>query len=205
LPLLVFSEIAAIFYPERVIAFDLLQSFFELFGHFGVHAPCGAVVIILLATHLASREPWKVHWRRVGMMYVEAVALALPLLAFYRVLPLQAVETAEPAMLGRLGLGIGAGVYEELVFRLVLISLVVLIGSDMLKLDRTGVAVAAVILSGAAFALHHHQPIGAEPFVISRFMFRFLAGVYLAVVFWFRGYGPSAGCHAAYNVAIILL
>ena len=37
------------------------------------------------------------------------------------------------------------------------------------------------------------------------FGFRTIAGMYLAIVFWYRGYGPAAGCHAAYNVALVCL
>ena len=36
-------------------------------------------------------------------------------------------------------------------------------------------------------------------------MFRGLAGVYLGAIFIFRGYGPAAGAHIAYNLLIITL
>ena len=48
-------------------------------------------------------------------------------------------------------------------------------------------------------------PIGVEPFRLVPFLFRTVAGIYLAVVFWFRGYGPAAGCHAAYNLDLVFL
>ncbi|MGB0716853.1 MAG: hypothetical protein ACPGXK_13305, partial [Phycisphaerae bacterium] len=80
LPLIVFYELACLVYPGRVIAFDLLQQFLELFGDVGTHAPGLAVVVILIATHVASGEPWNIHWRYVAWMYLEAVFLAAPLL-----------------------------------------------------------------------------------------------------------------------------
>ena len=79
-----------------------------------------------------------------------------------------------------------------------------MIGVDLLRLGRARVGVAAVILSALVFAAHHHQPIGVEPFDAIRFVFRTIAGVYLGLVFWYRGYGPAAGCHAAYNVVLAL-
>lgn len=203
LPLIAFYEIASLYYPERVIAFDALQHFFELFGHVGVLAPGLAVVAILTATHAASRQPWRVHWRHVGLMYVEAAVLAIPLLLFNRFLPLAGGQGDE--IIARMALGVGAGVYEELLFRLAFISLTIMLGTDVLRLPRDGVAIAAVLLSSLAFAAHHHYPIGAEPFDSTRFLFRSLAGVYLAGIFWFRGYGPAAGCHAAYNVALVVI
>jgi membrane protease YdiL (CAAX protease family) len=262
LPLLLFYEIVSLTRASRVIAFDVLKQFFDLFGYVGVWAPGLAVVIILVATHVASGEKWRVHWRQVGLMYVEVVLLAMPLLLLNWTVPLQASrlayvstanviaseaerpsvaisnapqEIATPAggglamtswaglamtgtlntvhlaaapandLVGQLAVGIGAGIYEELVFRLVLISILVMIGLDFLKMRRVTVTVAAVAISALIFSAHHHYPIGNEPFVITRFLFRTMAGAYLAVVFWYRGYGPAAGCHAAYNVALTVI
>lgn len=204
LPLMAFYEVASLTYHDRVVAFEMLQVFFALFGHVGILAPGLAVVTILLATHAVSREPWTIHWRGVGRMYGEAAGLAIPLVLLNQVFPLTAGANGQAPLVARLAMGVGAGVYEELVFRLVLISVVVMLGSDLLRLNRRRVAVAAVILSAVVFAAHHHYPFGSEPFGWYPFLFRSVAGVYLAVVFWYRGYGSAAGCHAAYNAALAL-
>jgi len=202
LPLMIFYEIACMTHPDRVIAFELLHRFIELFGHIGVWAPGLTVVVILISTQVASGEPWKVSWQRVGLMYVEAIALAGPLYLLSRTIPFQARTAPSSYAMDQFAMGVGAGIYEELVFRLILITLLLMIGMDLLRLERRGVAVAAVILSSVAFAAHHHQPIGTEPFELVPFIFRTLAGAYLAIVFWYRGYGAAAGCHAAYNVML---
>jgi membrane protease YdiL (CAAX protease family) len=212
LPLIIFYEAASLARPERVIAFDLMRRFFDLFGPAGTWAPGLGVLAILLATHMASGEKWSVRWGRVGLMHVEAVALAVPLLALNWTMLLAAeahglagVDQASASLFDKLALGIGAGIYEEMVFRLVLISLIVMVGVDLLKLGTVPVAFAAVVLSSLVFAAHHHPPIGTEPFSLTPFLFRATAGVYLAIIFWYRGYGPAAGCHAAYNVALACL
>jgi hypothetical protein len=184
---------------HRVIAFDLVYSFFELFGPAGVWAPPMTVIVILVATQIASRESWAIRPRSVGMMYVEAVALSVPLLLFGLVVPLGEVGGGR-SIVDQVALSLGAGIYEELVFRLVLISLVMMVGVDLLGRERTNVAVAAVCISSLVFAGHHYLPVGHEPFDLISFLFRTAAGMYLALVFWYRGYGPAAGCHAAYNV-----
>jgi membrane protease YdiL (CAAX protease family) len=204
-PLILFYEVASMIRPNRVIAFDLMQRFFDLFGNAGMWAPGLGVIAILLATHIASGERWRVRWSRVGLMYFEAAALAIPLLALNLAIPLSVADLLGGPLTEAIALGIGAGIYEELVFRLVLISLLTMIGVDLLRLDRTPVAVFAVILSSLAFAAHHHLPIGTEPYSLMPFMFRCIAGGYLAVIFWYRGYGSAAGCHAAYNVALACL
>ncbi|MBI4716710.1 MAG: CPBP family intramembrane metalloprotease [Planctomycetes bacterium] len=189
----------------RVIAFTLIHRFLALFGQVGLWAPPVAVVAILLATHAFSGERWRVHWSEVGRMYIEALALAVPLLLLNLMIPLQAAAETSASLLRQVALGVGAGVYEELVFRLMFITAVFMVGADLLGFDRGATAAVAVLLSAAVFAAHHHHPVGIEPFRFSRFVFRALAGVYLAVIFWYRGYGPAAGCHAAYNVVLALL
>ena len=204
LPLILFYEIASFTRQDRVIAFDLLHGFIELFGQIGVWAPGLLVIVILLSMQIASGEPWKISWKRVGMMYLEAIVLAGPLLALSLTIPINAETASSSDMMDQLATGIGAGIYEELVFRLILISLISMIGADLLRLEQGAVAAAAVILSSLMFAAHHHQPIGNEPFELIPFIFRMVAGVYLAIIFWYRGYGAAAGCHAAYNALLVM-
>jgi len=205
-PLIVFYELISFTRQQnRVIAFDLLRRFFELFGHAGMWAPGLGVIAILLATHITSGEKWSIRWSRVGLMYLEAAGLAIPLLVLNWTIPLAGTEFVTTGLLNKIAMGIGAGIYEELVFRLVVISLVIMIGVDLLRFDRVPVAVCAIVLSSLAFAAHHHRPIGVEPFDAAPFIFRTIAGMYLAIIFWYRGYGPAAGCHAAYNVALACL
>lgn len=205
-PFLVFYEYASSQRQDRVIAFDLLRRSFEWFGSVGLAAPGLAVVVVLLAAHVASKERWVVHWGRVGWMFPEAIGLALPLLLLNRLTALAAGGGVHgPTLVDALAIGIGAGIYEELVFRLGMISVLVILGSDLMRLEESAVAVAAVAISSFLFAAHHHPPVGAEPFGVVPFLFRTMAGAYLAVIFWYRGYGPAAGAHAAYNVVLTLL
>lgn len=205
LPLIVFYEVTSATRSDRVIAFDLMERFLQLFGPVGVWAPPVSVIVILLATHLCSRQRWTVHWKSVFAMYLEAPALALPLLLLSRALPLSTSTPADATLVERLAMAVGAGVYEELVFRLILISVLMMLGTDLFGLGRTGVAVVAVALSSLAFSAHHYAPIGSDSWELGSFAFRTIAGAYLAVVFWYRGYGPAAGAHAAYNVGLIAI
>ena len=210
LPLILFYEFASFAHhesfatPDRVIAFDLMWRFFALFGQVGVWTPALAIIAILIATHAASGEKWSVHWKRVLTMYPESLALALPLLLMIWTVPLAVGSNAAP-MFDRIALGIGAGVYEELVFRLIFISLILMVGADLLHYDRKNVVIFAIAVSSLLFAAHHHRPFGADAFDPVRFIFRTGAGAYLAAIFWYRGYALAAGCHAAYNVSLTIL
>lgn len=204
LPLIIFYEVSIAFQPTVVVAYDFLRQCLQTLGRLGIWAPGAAVVVILLATHIASGRGWSIRWRRILWMYPEVILATIPLLALSWAVSLTATPPVGGALLSQLAIGIGAGIYEELVFRLILISLIVVVAADVLKLRATTVAVTAILLSSILFSAHHHPPIGTEPFQLVPFVFRALAGVYLALVFWFRGYGAAAGTHAAYNSLILL-
>jgi len=107
--------------------------------------------------------------------------------------------------------GIGAGIYEELVFRLILISLSILFFETVLGISRFKAVAVSVIISSVLFSLHHHfvflngQFARAEIFTMTRFAFRTIAGVFFAVIFAARGFGIAAGTHAFYDIIATLL
>jgi membrane protease YdiL (CAAX protease family) len=105
--------------------------------------------------------------------------------------------------------GIGAGIYEELVFRLILICILMLLFQDILRLPYKNSIILAVVISAALFSAHHHidflsgRPNEADPFNMTKFVFRTIAGVYFAVLFAIRGFGITAGTHAFYNIIAV--
>ena len=104
---------------------------------------------------------------------------------------------------------IGAGIYEELVFRLILICILMLLFQDILRLPYKNAIVLSVLVSAALFSAHHHvdflsgRPNEADPFNTTEFVFRTLAGIYFAALFAIRGFGITAGTHAFYNIIAV--
>ncbi|MBY0512811.1 MAG: CPBP family intramembrane metalloprotease [Gemmataceae bacterium] len=96
---------------------------------------------------------------------------------------------------------IGAGVYEEVLFRLgAFLGLVVIFRSVLLpKLIAVPLAAAgAAVLFAAA---HHVGPYG-EPMSPYVFLFRALAGLYFTGLFVGRGFGVAVGAHAGYDILV---
>jgi membrane protease YdiL (CAAX protease family) len=110
------------------------------------------------------------------------------------------------SLLANIVTGIGAGIYEELVFRLILICLLMLLFQDILRLSRKNSIILAVVISAALFSVHHHIVYldgrfgQSGPFNWMEFGFRAAAGVYFAVLFSIRGFGVTAGTHAFYDI-----
>jgi len=116
------------------------------------------------------------------------------------------VQLAERSLVADIVTGIGAGIYEELVFRLILICVLMVIFQDVLKFNKVNSVVLAVLVSAALFSAHHHiifldGKFGqAAAFRWPEFIFRTIAGVYFAVLFAIRGFGVTAGTHAFYDI-----
>jgi hypothetical protein len=190
----------------KLVAEDLLERFLAACGATGYHLPAMAVIAILLSWQLFSKEPWTINWPTILGMTGESVLLAFPLVALnHMVGRLAAGHLAAGTghirtWFDQLILSMGAGIYEELLFRLVLISVLSFVLVDVLRMPRQYGLAAVLVLSSVAFALQHQVPIGSEPFVPVRFAFRMLAGGFLASVFVLRGFAVAVGCHAFYDI-----
>ena len=96
---------------------------------------------------------------------------------------------------------IGAGIYEEVIFRLILCGGL----ARLLNYVFVPWVVAmpmAIVASSILFSLAHHVGQHAEPYQQARFLFRVAAGVFFAVVYWWRGFGVAAGAHAGYDIIV---
>jgi hypothetical protein len=221
LPLMILYEVgtrAFAFDPvhqteQRIIAFNLMQRFFLLFGATGRFMPAVAVSVVLLCWHLARRDKWKVRPAHVAGMGFESVILAIPLIVLARVaeqylshVSLTAAGTSAAKLAEAKGLfvlSLGAGVYEELIFRLVGFTVLSFVLIDVLEMRKGLGSLLVVVISSALFAGYHY--LGDEPFRWWTFAFRTLAGLYFGVVFLCRGFGITAGSHAAYDVCVVAL
>ena len=103
----------------------------------------------------------------------------------------------------QLALSIGAGLYEELVFRVLLVGGLFLALARLTVWDRRRSYLVAAVVGAAVFsAVHHLGPFG-DPFALDVFTFRFLFGLALNAVFLLRGFAVAAWTHALYDVLVV--
>lgn len=106
-------------------------------------------------------------------------------------------------ILTRIALSLGAGVHEELVFRLALIPLLVWVGTKLMGMgSRVSIAI-AFIVSSVVFSAAHHV-IGGEPWAMGPFVYRVFCGLIFASLFQFRGLAVAVYTHALYDVYVML-
>jgi hypothetical protein len=107
--------------------------------------------------------------------------------------------------------GVGAGIYEELVFRLILICALMVLFQDVIGLSHQNAIALSVLMSAALFSAHHHiiwidgRLARSAPFNWTEFGFRTIAGIYFALLFAIRGFGITAGTHAFYDIIATLI
>jgi len=104
----------------------------------------------------------------------------------------------------QLVVSLGAGIYEELVFRVLLVTGLVALGT-LLGWKRPAALAVAIVVSAAIFSgFHYIGPLG-DRLTLASFTFRAVAGLVLSGLFATRGFGITAWTHALYDVGLALV
>lgn len=202
-PLLVIYQIGITVEPAARSGADYL--FGDLFDRFG---QLGMVVLNLVLLGLLFLAIWRTKSRRVhlrglyGFMLVEALGWAVVLIGIAYLIPPNAFPMALPPFAQKVVASLGAGIYEETIFRFVLMGGSVFVLWRLLGGHPAWVVPACIIASAALFSLAHHR-YGGEPYQRQVFYFRTMMGVLLGTLYWYRGLGIVVYVHALYNVAIV--
>ncbi len=121
-------------------------------------------------------------------------------------------EPVRRSLMADIVTGVGAGIYEELVFRLILICALMVLFQDVIGIGHKNAVILSVLISAALFSAHHHRIIFINghlgrggPFSWMEFAFRTVAGVYFAFLFAIRGFGIAAGAHACYDIIATII
>jgi hypothetical protein len=169
---------------------------------------------LLLVWHHLNHDPWRVSMRVVYGMYIESILLAFALVGIARLQGslLQSVAASWPVavdlrdssaaqFLGRLVGFFGAGIYEEVLFRLALLPVIraLLLHAGA---DNRRASLGAILLTSLLFSAAHYLGAYGEAFAWYSFLFRFVAGAFFAMLMVYRGFGIAAGTHALYDILV---
>ena len=103
----------------------------------------------------------------------------------------------------QLALSLGAGLYEELFFRVLLVGAFIWISNKWFGAKSWASYTSAILLSAVLFSAVHYTGNMGDPFTMNSFLFRFIFGVILNGIYVWRGFGVAAWTHALYDVIII--
>jgi hypothetical protein len=153
----------------------------------------------------------------IGIL-LDSITIALGLWALSRLLaplmtqagvPLSAALDDAPLTVTEPGLRqvvtyLGAGIYEEALFRLALFTGLVWILRGLDVAQAPAVALASVASAVLFSTAHHVGPYG-QPYTNYLFLFRLTAGLYFALLYQLRGFGIAVGAHACYNLMVSIV
>ena len=218
LPFILFYELSLLWIPKgsgqvEIVAYREIEKVFDLifglmFGlaDVGMAIPGILLVVCLLVWHMMARNPWRLDGPTIPLMWAESILVAVPVVMVGFLMP----SSSPPAMdtvvdvvagpqsetrnpLSLLSMAVGAGLYEELIFRWVLIALTHALLVDLLSMSNRIAVVIAVLLSSTLFMLAHQPDWSGAVFYL-------LAGLWFSVLYLVRGFGIAAGGHIAYDV-----
>lgn len=171
----------------------------------------------LFAMHHFKKDRWQVSPVVLLGMLIESVGLALIVLFAAKAQHLFLLDAAngsgqlprlwiaggseQPAFAAQFVSFCGAGLYEELVFRLLMLPGVMWLFTKA-GLKPWLAATLAIAITSLLFAGAHYDFLNpaAGPFELPGFMVRVVASVFFCLVFLFRGFGVAVGTHVAYDV-----
>jgi membrane protease YdiL (CAAX protease family) len=105
----------------------------------------------------------------------------------------------------RFVMSLGAGVWEETIFRLGIMTGVAVLLERVLGLGRWVAVAIALLVSSVLFSAMHHIPPYGDPLQLGVFVFRVLAGCFFGLIFWSRGFAVAVYTHALYDIYVLLV
>jgi hypothetical protein len=210
-PLFLLYEIGVIFSPMSNGVDFVSRNLFALVGHDRVQYLLvhGALALAFVAILWALRRTGTRPRHAFLPMLLESAIYALTagtliIFVMQRLLGFEPKLAAAMGPLTSFVMAIGAGVHEELVFRLGLFAggaaLLAVLGMGR----KTALLVAALVSSVVFSAVHHIGALG-DPFTLNVFVYRLLAGLLFAAIFYWRSLAHAVYTHALYDVYVMLI
>lgn len=228
LPLLVLYELLAFLLSHDALAGVrngadvLLKSVFVTFGGRRGLIVFGVLLVgtgAVLVWRDLRRSGWRLRWGYFVGMLAEAVAYALVFgtvvglltsLLLHAVVPLAATATSL-SPIARLGLptqlmiSLGAGLYEELLFRVLLVGALARLARQGFGWSPGAAGLFATLIGALVFSAFHYVGPYGDPFELGSFTFRAIAGVLFSALYLLRGFGITAWTHALYDVLLTVM
>lgn len=139
---------------------------------------------------------------------VVATATSQLLAGLASLMTVDGAQAASPARLDpatAVMLSLGAGLYEELLFRVLLVTAIAAGARALLGAGTVTAGVVASIAAALIFSAFHYVGAYGDPFTVQSFTFRAIAGLAFSGLYLTRGFGITAWTHALYDIGVMVL
>jgi len=98
---------------------------------------------------------------------------------------------------------LGAGIWEEILFRYLLLT--ILIAFLNKATNKYTSIIISIIVSSLIFSMFHYIGSSGDVFTIYTFIVRFVGGIYLSIIYLYRGLGISMISHIVYDFVLVTI
>jgi len=185
----------------------LMRQILEMFGILGTYGFGGTFLIGFIIAFLRQKkelEATHINGEYLLTMLFESIGWAFVLMILMIRAPEYLMSSKDERLLQQVVLAIGAGIYEEFAFRVILITGFAYILGLVFQWGTFGKNIGSVLLAASLFSIFHFVgPYGEDPSTYL-FLIRFMAGIFLGVVYIFRGFGIAAYTHTIYDLFVLI-
>jgi len=184
----------------------LMRQILATFGITGLYWVGVIFFIGFIITFILQRKYWEqtqIHSDYFLLMMVESVVWSVLIYFLMTNVYLLLMNPTGSMLVQQVTLAVGAGIYEEFLFRVLLIAgISVILGFIFQWSDKSRNWAAMVIAAGIFSSFHFIGEYG-DFFSFNIFMVRFLAGIALGTLYFLRGFGITAWSHAVYDLIVL--
>ncbi|MEP1152519.1 MAG: CPBP family intramembrane metalloprotease [Balneola sp.] len=196
----------------RISVDSWFKSIFSLLGVNAVSITLLVVALFGIFILYKEREQLKrLQFKFFPLMIAESIIYAalVTLVATFFISSIFAISASDPISsltgLQKFALSLGAGLYEELFFRVILVSLLIIVFKRVFNNKNWAAMTAAIVLSALLFSLVHYVGSMGDAFTLSSFLYRFIFGLLLNGIYVWRGFGVAAWTHALYDLMVLFI
>ena len=184
----------------------LMRQILATFGIVGLYWVGAIFFIGIIITFILQRKYWEetqIHSDYFLLMMMESIAWSALIYFLMSNVYLLLMNPTGSMLVQQVTLAVGAGIYEEFLFRVLLIAgISVILGFIFQWSDKSRNWAAMVIAAGIFSSFHFIGEYG-DFFSFNIFMVRFLAGIVLGALYFLRGFGITAWSHAVYDLIVL--
>jgi hypothetical protein len=179
----------------------------QIVENFGIHGPFmfGAVLfgVFVITFFLREKNVAPLRLFYFIIMFLESLLYATLMVLVMAHFSLFFANPGSYTPVIQFTLAVGAGVYEELLFRALLFFISAITLIKVLKWRPAFAFAITAVLSSLAFSWFHYWD--NEKFTMVTFIYRFLAGLFFCFLYKVRGLGVTSLTHTFYDMLIIIV
>jgi len=188
----------------------MLRSFFNEFGENGniiFFVVVLSIFLFVISNNFTVIKEGKINFKFLVYMLIESAFIAslftLIIVSFSSMVLFEHSEQ-HSSIFELFYLSVGAGIWEEILFRLIIMGSFIYIFSKVIYLSIPSSVLLSILLSSFMFAAFHYTGPYGEGFSTYTFLVRYVGGVLLGTIYFIRGIGIAVYTHIFYDLAICM-